>query len=247
MASLFIRDMERLTSAPLKLAALVEEMIRASVRSRCDHDPALARRVIRGDRTIDRMEVRIAEDRLRVLALRDPVAGDLRRVIAVLKINNELERIADPAVVSIAQRSLALDDGPGVVPIPEDMEVMTGLVVDMVRGSLDAPADVGRGRAVIALDDEVDHQQHRLIGKLKTMIRRRAPGAAHLERIADRATNIAEEVVYLKEGAIIRHHHGEIVGNRGLARSARESATEPTVLFSRKEEPHPAPPLQSSL
>jgi phosphate transport system protein len=243
MASLFVRDMERLTAAVLKLAALVEEMIQTSVRSLCDHDPALARRVIRGDRVIDRMEVRIAEDCLRVLALHDPVAGDLRRVIAVLKINNELERIADLAV-SIAQRSLALDDGPQVVPIPEDMEAMTSLVVDMVHGSLDALVDVdaGQGRAVIALDDQVDHQHRQLIDKLKAMIRVRPDrldaglhlfsAAAHLERIADHATNIAEEVVYLKEGAIIRHHHGEIASPRGLAPSARESADLSTVSFS---------------
>ncbi|MEO6811957.1 MAG: phosphate signaling complex protein PhoU [Isosphaeraceae bacterium] len=235
MASLFVRDMKRLTTAVLKLAALVEEMIQASVRSLCDHDPVLARRVIRRDRIIDRMEVRIAEDCLRVLALHDPVASDLRRVIAVLKINNELERIADLAV-SIAQRLLALDEDPQVVPIPEDMEVMTALVVEMVRGSLDAlvETDAGRGRAVIALDDEVDHQHRQLIDKIKTMIRVRPDrldaglhlfsAAGHLERIADHATNIAEEVVYLKEGAIIRHHHGELVGTRSFARSARESA-----------------------
>lgn len=225
MTSLFVRDMERLTGVVMKLAALVEEMIQTAVRSLCDHRPDLAHQVIRGDLVIDRLEVRIEKDCLRVLALHDPVAGDLRRVVAVLKINNELERVADLAV-SVAQRTLALADDPQVIPIPEELESMTGLVVEMVRGSLDAlvGADADRGRAVIALDDEVDRHHRRIIDELKAMIRARPDrldaglhlfsAAAHLERIADHATNIAEEVVYLKEGSIIRHHHEKATGAR---------------------------------
>ena len=148
-----------------------------------------------------------------MLVLHDPVAGDLRRVTTALKINNELERVADLAV-SIAERALALADDPRVIPIPEDLETMAGVVLAMVRDSIDAYVDAHAylARAVITMDDEVDRRHRRIIDELKATMRARPDrldaalhlfsAAAHLERIADHATNIAEEVIYLKEGTI---------------------------------------------
>jgi phosphate transport system protein len=214
--NLFARDMERLNVATLKLAALVEEMIRGSVRSLCDSRPDLAEQVFAGERRVDRLEVGIEEACLRLLVRHDPVAGDLRRVVAILKVNQELERMADLAA-GIARRALVLAQACLAVPIPGDMNAMADLAAEMVRGALDAlvEADTDRAREVIALDDEVD-RLHR--GIIRTLKRTMSGGderldaglhlfssAVHLERIADHATNIAENVVYMREGVIIRH------------------------------------------
>lgn len=232
--NLFARDMDRLAESTLRLAALVEEMIHGAIRSLCDRQPEIARKVIRDDEVVDRLEVRIEADALRILALHDPVAGDLRRVAAALKINHELERVADLAV-SIAQRSLALDAEAEIAPIPADLETMTGLVMTMLRGSLDAlvVADPDHAREVIALDDVVDRHHARIIHELKELMRHQPEwldsglhlfsAAGHLERIADHATNIAEEVVYLAEGAIIRHRDAPAA--MAATRPARQSST----------------------
>ena len=164
ITNLFVRDMEPLTGSILELATLVEERIDAAVRSLCDRKPDVAQQVVRGDAVIDRMEVRIKEDCLRTLVMHDAVAGDLRRVTTVLKINNELGRVADLAV-SIAQRVLALTDDPQVIPIPEELQRMAGLVLAMVRDSIDAyvNAHAYLARAVITMDDDVDRQHRRII------------------------------------------------------------------------------------
>ncbi len=205
-----------MTGAILRLAALVEEMIREAVRALCDARPELAEEVAGSEEAIDRLEVEIEEECLRILALYDPVAGDLRRVAAVLKVNHELERMADLAA-GIARRTVALASECHVVPICEHLEEMAALAAEMVRGGIDAlvDADAARARAVIALDDEADRLYLGIIDELKRMMRagedRLEAGlllfsaAANLERIADHATNIAEEVVYMKEGVIIRH------------------------------------------
>ena len=228
----FVRDMGLLTGSILELAALAEERIHAAIRSLCDRKPEAAQRVVRGDAVVDQMEVRIEEDCLRMLAPHDPVAGDLRRVTAVLKINNELGRAAELAV-GIAERALALADDPRVIPIPEDLETMAGVVLAMLRDGIDAyaAADAYLARAVITMDHEVDRRHRRILDHLKAVMRARPDrldaalelfsAAAHLERIADHATNIAEEVIYLKEATIIRHRTGDVGDARGPAQAAR--------------------------
>jgi phosphate transport system protein len=136
----------------------------------------------------------------------------------VLKVNNELERMADLAV-GIARRTVALASECPVVPISEHLEDMAALAAEMVHGSIDAlvDADAARARAVITLDEEADRLYLRIIEELKRMMRAGGDrldaglllfsAAANLERIADHATNIAEEVVYLNEGVIIRHRY----------------------------------------
>lgn len=229
---LFERDLEQITAELLRLAALVEERIGAAIRSLCDRRPDLADSVIRGDAVIDQLEVRIEEDCLYFLARHDPLAGDLRRIAAVLKVNHELERVADEAV-SIARRAVALAKRPPDIPIPWDLEAMSDLAVAMVRDSLDAfiDADVARAREVIARDDDVDRLHRQVIGALEGVIRARPyavevglhlfSAAGHLERIADHTTNIAEATVYLAEGLIIRHRHGGVARSRDRGRATQ--------------------------
>ncbi|QDV37630.1 phosphate signaling complex protein PhoU [Tautonia plasticadhaerens] len=235
----FEQELERITASLLRLAALAEERVADAIRSLCDRSPDLADAVIRGDEVIDWLEVRIELDCLQFLARHDPIAGDLRRVAAALKVNHELERMADEAV-SIARRARTLCDLSPVVPIPRELGAMADAAMAMMRASLDAfvAADAGRARAVVARDDEVDRLHRRVIAALKGTMRGHPDAidaglplysaASHLERIADHATNIAEEAVYLTEGAIIRHRFDQAYGGRRLAdrcRLARSRST----------------------
>jgi len=218
----FLRDMEALWGEILKLAAVVEVSITTSVRALCDGRADLAAQVTGEERSIDSWEVRIERDCLRVLALHQPVASDLRRVAAVLKINNDLERMGDLAE-HIANRVRKLAGKPQDLPIPQEMETMATEVVAQVRGSLDAlaKADADEARAVIAGDRPINKHRRAVLRQLKDAIRsepdrvntwlRLINTARNLERIADHATNIAEAVVYLKEGNIIRHVGGRRV------------------------------------
>lgn len=231
----FERDLEQITVALLRLAALVEEQIGQALRSLCARRPELADGVIRGDAIVDQLEVRIEEDCLHFLVRHDPLARDLRRIATVLKVNHELERMADEAV-SIARRARALGGLPPDIPVPHDLSTMAEVVVTMVRDGIEAfiDADVAQARAVIARDDDVDRIHRQVIGALEGIIRVRphavAEGlhlfsaAGHLERIADHATNVSEEVVYLAEGEIIRHRRGEASESRLHARAARGRA-----------------------
>jgi phosphate transport system protein len=212
----FLRDMEGLWGEILKLAAVVESALTTSVRALCDGRADLAAEVKGGENAIDRWEVRIEQLCLKVLALHQPVASDLRRVAAVLKINNDLERMADLAE-HIAKRAKKLASSPEVVPVPQELETMAMEALASVHDSLDALAknDTELARAVIAADRRVDRHRRAVLKELKESIRRDPDRvstwlrlintARNLERVADHATNIAEAVVYLKEGAIIRH------------------------------------------
>jgi phosphate transport system protein len=196
-------------------AASVEEVIHLAVRALRERDSVLARRVVEGDSRIDAEENRIEEECLKVLALHQPVAVDLRRIVAVLKINTDLERMADLAE-DIAGRALYLARVPEV-PIPADLQRMADLTTRMVRAALDSfvNLDPRLAREVCRLDDEVDRYNAEIIVHLMNLMRESPPAAAaglslfsatrHLERIADHATNVAEDAVYLVEGTIIRH------------------------------------------
>src|SRR4029077_4307158 len=155
------------------------------------------------------------EECLKTLALHQPVAIDLRRITAAMKINGELERMADLAE-DIAERAVHLA-GMSPIPIPAKLQRMTDLTTTMVRQSLDAfvNLDSRQARRVCRLDDEVDQYNQDIIEEMIHMMQESPtmvePGLSlfsatrHLERIADHATNIAEDVVYLVEGEIIRH------------------------------------------
>lgn len=210
------RDLENVQRRVLSLASAVEQIIEKSIRALFERDAALARTLMESDTPIDMEENVIEEECLKILALHQPVAVDLRRVATIVKINNDLERMADLAV-NIAERALALAQGPEV-PVPATFRQMTDLTNTMVRDSLDAflKLDIALAKRVCRLDDEVDRYNREIIDEVSDFMRQAPanvdPGlhlfsaARQLERIADHATNIAEDVVYLVEGKIIRHH-----------------------------------------
>jgi len=210
------RDLDNLQRRLMILAASVEEAIFKGIRALQERNMALAEEVIAGDSVIDQEENHVENECLKMLALHQPVAIDLRRIIAALKINTDLERMADLAV-NIAERARSLADLPRIA-VPDKLQRMTDLATSMVRQSLDAfvMLNAEQARRVIRLDDEVDRYNREIIGELIGHMQQTAElvpafmsffsAVRQLERIADHATNIAEDVVYLIEGEIIRHH-----------------------------------------
>jgi phosphate transport system protein len=219
MRTHFQRDLDQMQQHILDLAALVEKAIHQTIDALQTRQPSLAQEVIEGDETIDQEENFVEEECLKMLALHQPVAVDLRRIIAVLKINGDLERMAD-LCVNIAERVLTLGSIP-TLPFPGRLQKMADLTTTMVRYSLDAfmKQDAGLARRVIKLDDEVDRYNKEIIDELIALMKASPElvtqglsvfsAVRHLERIADHATNIAEDVVYLIEGEIIRHRPPE--------------------------------------
>ena len=222
MAMHLHRDLDSLQRDLLRLAASVEEAIHRSIRALQERDAALARQVIDGDAEIDEEENHVEEECLKILALHQPVAVDLRRIAAALKINTDLERMGDLAE-DIAERALLLAHLP-TIPVPSKLQQMTDLTTAMVRHSLDAfvHLDTDMARRVCRFDDEVDRYNSEIIDELIELMKKSPemvePGLSlfsatrHLERIADHATNIAEDVVYLVSGEIIRHRPVALIG-----------------------------------
>lgn len=212
-------EIEKLKKRTLGLSAVVEESVYRAVKSLKERDAGLAHAIIDTDPDIDQQEVDIEEECQKILALHQPVAHDLRFIIAVLKINAELERIAD-AAVNIAERVLFLVEQEPL-DIPFDYVGMALKAEAMLRKSLDALVNLNARLAyeVIAADDEVDainRDAYVQIEKgiqanveLTTTYTHLLGISRHIERIADHATNIAEDVIYLIEGVIIRHRTEE--------------------------------------
>lgn len=215
MAHQIRQELEGLEKQLLTLTAVVEESVQQAVRALAERDRVLAQKVIDNDKQINRLEVDLEEECLKVLALHQPVANDLRMIVAVLKINNDLERIADQAA-NISARALAVSDGPKIA-CPLELDKMAVKVIDMLEKALDAlvNADLELARTVLALDDEVDNIHSQNYQAFKDYVRQKPElvdialnyltVSRYLERIADLATNIAEDVIYLNEGVIIRH------------------------------------------
>jgi phosphate transport system protein len=216
------RDLDNLKQDLLTLAASVEEALHKAIRALQERDARLAQEVIDGDDRIDADENHVEEECLKMLALHQPVAIDLRRVAAAMKINGELERMADLAE-DIAERAVHLA-GLRPMTVPAKLQRMTDLTTSMVRQSLDAFVDLDArlARTVCRLDDEVDRYNTEIIAELIAAMRASPDqleaglsffsATRHLERIADHATNIAEDVVYLVEGEIIRHRPSAVEG-----------------------------------
>ena len=210
------REIDRLKRKVLALGAIVEENLRLAFQAIDQRDAAKARRVIETDLLIDQSEVDVEEECLKILALYQPVAGDLRFVAAVIKINSELERIGDLSS-NIAERALQLvDEHP--VAVPHRVAVMAERTWIILEKALDALVrqDAVMAREVLVADDEVDELYAELIDELKGVIRTDLEHldaivllfsvARYLERLADHATNTAEDVLYMVEGEIQRHH-----------------------------------------
>ena len=211
------REIDRLKRKILALGALVEESLRLAFQAIEQRDAAKARRVIATDVLIDQNEVDVEEECLKILALYQPVAGDLRFVAAVIKINSELERIGDLAE-NIAKRALdLLDEYP--VPAPATVAVMADRTGTILEKALDALVrqDALTAREVLVADREIDALYRQLLDELKAVLRSDPEHldaivllfsvARYLERLADHATNIAEDVLYMVEGEIQRHSH----------------------------------------
>ena len=209
------REIENLKKKLLTMGAVAEERVAQATRAVVERDADLAQQIMRGDYEIDEMEVDIEEDCLKILALHQPVAIDLRFIIAVLKINSDLERVGDLAV-NIAERAAYLATHETIC-LPFDFFGMATKVQSMLSESIDAlvKMDTTQAHRVRAMDDEVDAINREMYELVKTkkfnspaetncMLHSLSIGR-HLERIADHATNIAEDVVYLVEAQIVRH------------------------------------------
>jgi phosphate transport system protein len=211
------KEVTRLKKKILELSAVVEESARNAVVAVVQRDAVMAGEVIDGDERVDGMEVEIEEECLKILALHQPVAIDLRYIVTVLKINNDLERIGDLAV-NIAKGAIFLADHRGAETPPKLFD-MTEKTRAMLHRSLDALVDVSAdtAREVLALDDDIDKLHKKMFETLKAQMRenpdeidgymRLLTVSRNLERMADLATNIAEDVIYLIEGDIVRHGH----------------------------------------
>lgn len=211
----FHEELELVKEKTLKQGSLVETMVEQAVSSLVDRDSRLAEEVIASDQKVDALDVEIEEDCLRLLALHQPAAKDLRFITTAMKITTDLERMADQAV-NICQRAIELNDEPQLKPYI-DIPIMSQLSQKMMREALDAfvRRDADLARQVIPEDNKVDGLKNQIFRELLTFMMedpRTIPRAIrlilvsrHLERIADHATNIAEMVVFLVEGKNIRH------------------------------------------
>ncbi len=217
MSKYMQKELERLESMLLALSALVQENIHKAIRAFQTRDVELARQVSSADREVDRMEVDIEEECLKMLALYQPVAIDLRYIIAALKINNDLERVGDLAN-NIAKRAVVMAESTEV-RIPFDFSGFARQTLDMLSKTIDAfiKLDLVRAREIMKLDEVIDRKHSEAEETIGRVIRE---DPAHdipylqilwvsrcLERIGDHATNIAEDIIYLLEGEIIRHRH----------------------------------------
>jgi phosphate transport system protein len=210
------QELEALQRNLLDMATAVEGAVHKAVRALQTRSAELAREVIAGDSQIDHEDNHINEECLKMLALHQPVAGDLRRIAAAMMITIDLERMGDLAE-DMAGRAVALTQMPALA-VPTKREPMANLAMVMVRQALESfgHLDPRMARSVWRLDDEVDRFNDEIIQELieamKASPEAVEPGLSlfsavrHLERIADHATNIAEDVIYLVEGEIVRHH-----------------------------------------
>ena len=212
-----IRDLDNLHRLILTMCARVEQIIHSAVDALHNPNYERARQIMATDDEVDRMDVEIEEECLKLLALHQPVAIDLRRITTVLKIGGELERVADLGV-SIAERSCGIASC-AEISVPEDMKDMSRQALDMLHRSIDAYVhlDVRTAREVCNQDETIDNLNRVIIEELTELIRSRPDlvepalhmfsASRQIERIADHATNIAEDVVYLVQGEIIRHRN----------------------------------------
>jgi phosphate transport system protein len=211
------RDIHLLHQKLMSLFGIVEKMIDKAVRALCEKRIELAREVIETDLLVNSTEVEIEEDCLKILALHQPFAGDLRRIATVMKINVELERMADLSC-NIAERAECMHQHP-FFPMPDQLPAMVSEAKKMIRVALDSfvESNADLARDVISLDAEVDRYNLEIITELKSLMRQDPSlvepalhcfsASRHIERVADLAENIAEDVIYLVDGEIVRHQH----------------------------------------
>ena len=212
----FVEELDHLSNMLLEMCSFVESAVQRSISAVTDKDLSAAEEVLSKEARINQIEIEIDDFAINLLALQQPMAADLRLIVAALKINTDLERMGDLAV-SIAQRAKSLMQAPMIKPMV-DIPHIAGLVQSMVRKSLDSfvARDAELARSVLASDTAVDNLRsasyHELISFME-----HEPGAIrqavdliavvrNLERIADHSTNIAEDVLFMVKGIDVRHH-----------------------------------------
>jgi phosphate transport system protein len=223
----FDGELAALKEKLLEMASRAEEQIGLAVRSLKDRQEAMACEVLDKEETINRLDIEVDEMAMRMLALRQPLAADLRFITGGMKISSDLERIGDLAV-NIAERTLELLKSPELKPlidIPRMAELARGMVRDALNAFVNGDADLARN--VVLRDDQVDQLNQQIFRELLTYMMEDAstiPRAVdlilvgrHLERIADHATNIGEDVIYMVKGKTIKHHieEGRFTGLAG--------------------------------
>ena len=228
------KDLEHLDKELLILSSMVEDATNKAIMALVDRRLDLARQVMREDDRINTREVLIEEECLKMLALHQPVAADLRFIVAVLKVNNDLERMGDLAV-NIAERAAYLATREPL-QVSLDFPKMAEGVREMVRESLDALTNMNPrlARHVLTMDDEIDEANRGMFDILQDLMHRdpstieRAvhllSASRHLERIADLATNIAQDVVYIAEGRMIRHLTEDDINRQKTESNERDSS-----------------------
>jgi phosphate transport system protein len=219
----FVHEIDALKAQLLLMGGRAESIVQKSIEALRRRDPTLAREVLADDRVLDQQEIDIEARCVNLLALQQPLASDLRFVTAALKISNDLERVGDHAV-NIAQSALKLCAEPQLKPLV-DIPRMTDLAAGMLREALDAfvERDADTARRLVRRDDEVDELNRQMFRELVSFMIEdphtitRAMElilvARNLERVADLATNVAEEVVFIAEARIIKHHAETLAGD----------------------------------
>jgi phosphate transport system protein len=216
----FDEELKELHKDILKMGALAQEAIFKSIESLKNHDQAQAQEVIDGDTESDELELVVDDKCIDLIARYQPMAGDLRFIATGMKINAELERIADLAV-DICQRVLELADKPLLKPLI-DIPKLSTVAQNMIRDAIDSfvKRDVALARKVTLSDSEADKLRNMVCGELTRDYMSKDAKTAdravpllliarHLERICDHATNIAEDVIYMVEGKVVKHRHEE--------------------------------------
>lgn len=210
------RDLGELKKNILLLGSMVEKAINDAILALNNRETELAEKVLHDEAAIDAKEVQIEEECMKILALHQPVAADLRFIVAVLKVNNDLERMGDFAA-NIANRAIYLAQFDPLIILPEFIEVLPVLVRTMVRDALDAlvKLDVKLANKVIEMDDQIDEINRKMykqvtltIAKDTTTVDRAInllSTSRYLERIGDLSTNIAEDVLFMVQGSVVRH------------------------------------------
>ncbi len=224
----FDEELGELKEKLLRMSSLVEKAIHLSIKALVDRNDELAQQIVKSDDTINMLEIEIDELCLKLLALHQPQAGDLRFITSIMKINNDLERMGDLAV-NIAERSIELLRSPLLKPLI-DIPRMAEIAQGMVKDSLDAfvNRDSKSAQSVCERDDKVDALNDQIFRELLTYVLQEPKAieravdlilvGRNLERIADHATNISEDVIYMVEGRTIKHH----IEERGLKNNSRK-------------------------
>jgi phosphate transport system protein len=233
----FVRDLEGLWAEVLKLAAVAEDALNQGIHALCSSHGKLGETLICPKRSIDKWEAQIEHECLRVLALHQPVASDLRRVATVLKINGDLERLCNLAQ-HIAKRVKKLARDPDAFPIPQALEDLALTALSQIHESLDALTqyNIERAQEVMEANQQLNNGYRAVQVQLKLKIIRNPERintwlrlfntARNLKRVANHAVKIAESVIFLEEGPVLRHYPIHILAKGSIA-DARNSGSSP--------------------